>query len=65
MFLLPTSEELNYLSREINPTYRTLKAAFNYINSDRGTMGQEFLFSRDEDEWLDDPEFGSDWEEDY
>ena len=36
---LPTFEELEYLRRQINPFERQLQAAWNYINSDRGTMG--------------------------
>ena len=45
---LPTFEELEYLRRQINPFERQLKAAWDYINSDRGTIGQEFAFSQDE-----------------
>lgn len=65
MYLFPTLEEIEYHARQLNPTYQTMHAAFNYINSDRGTMGQELLFSRDEDEFWDDEGFGADWEEDY
>lgn len=65
MYLFPTLEEIEYRARQLNPTYQTMRAAFNYINSDRGTMGQELLFSRDEYEFLDDEGFGTDWEEDY
>ncbi len=65
MYLFPTLEEIERASRELNPTYRTMRTAFNYINSDRGTMGQDLLFSRDEDEFWDDPFSDTDWEEDY
>ena len=51
---LPTFEELEYLRRKINPFERQLQAAWNYINSDRGTMGQEFAFSQDESAIWDD-----------
>lgn len=51
---LPTFEELEYLRRQINPFERQLQAAWNYINSDRGTMGQEFAFSQDESAIWDD-----------
>ena len=51
---LPTFEELEYLRRQINPFERQLKVAWDYINSDRGTMGQELAFSQDEDAIWDD-----------
>ena len=54
-YLLPTSEELERARLEINPTFRTMQAFWNYINSDRGTMGQEILASRDESEYWDEP----------
>ena len=65
MYLFPTLEEIEYHARQLNPTYQTMRAAFNYINSGRDTMGQELLFSRDEYEFLDDEGFGVNWEEDY
>lgn len=51
---LLTFEELEYLRRQINPFERQLQAAWDYINSDRGTMGQEFAFSQDENAIWDD-----------
>ena len=65
MFLLPTLEELEQGFKSINPTYRTLEAAWNHINSDRGTMGQEIAFSQDFDIFEDGLMCGRDWEEDY
>lgn len=51
---LPTFEELEYLRRQINPFERQLKVAWDYINSNRGTMGQGLAFSQDEDAIWDD-----------
>lgn len=51
---LLTFEELEYLRRQINPFERQLQAAWDYINSDRGTIGQEFAFSQDDNAIWDD-----------
>lgn len=52
----PTFEEFDFLKSEIDPFERKLQAVRDYINSDRGTMGQELAFSQDEyamdEDWL-------------
>ena len=49
-------EEFDFLRSEIDPFERKLQAVRDYINSDRGTMGQELAFSQDEyamdEDWL-------------
>lgn len=65
MYLFPTLEEIEFMARELNPTFRTTRTAFNHINSDRGTMGQEIAFSQDFDIFEDGLMCGRDWEEDY
>ena len=65
MYLFPTLEEIEFMARELNPTFRTMRAAFNHINSDRGTMGQEIAFSQDFDIFEDGLMCGRNWEGDY
>ena len=50
----PTFESLEYLRKQFDPFERQMQAAWDYINSDRGTIGQEFAFSQDENAILDD-----------
>ncbi len=47
--LLPLLEEISEAWSALNPTTRKLAEAFMYINSGRGTMGQELAFSQDEE----------------
>lgn len=52
--LLPVFEEIQKEFLSIHPTARALAYAMNYIDSDRGTFGQELAFSQDEDILLED-----------
>lgn len=47
--LLPLLEEISEAWSALNPMTRKLAEAFMYINSNRGTMGQELAFSQDEE----------------
>lgn len=44
----PTFESLEYLRKQFDPFERQIQAAWDYINSDRDTMGQFYAFSQDE-----------------
>ena len=44
----PTFESLEYLRKQFDPFERQIQAAWDYINSDRDTMGQCYAFSQDE-----------------
>lgn len=46
----PTFESLEYLRKQIDPVERQMQFTWDYINSDRDTMGQFYAFGQDEDE---------------
>ena len=58
---LPTFTDFNVAAREIHPNFRTMRAFWDYINSNRGTMGQDFVNSRDESEYWDEPGDAGGW----